>query len=338
MKGNALWFESIRTAVVREEEVAEPGQDEVTVRGITSLVSPGTELQVYRGEISPETDLGLETCRGSFAFPVKYAYQLVGEVVASGEGVPLQPGERVFARHPHQDLFTMRYNPDLIFALPEELDPEIATFSNLADVALNAILDCPIRIGDVVVSFGYGIVGAFCAQFAGLTAGQLIVVDPLPQRRALAIANGAHQAVAPEDAVEAVMEATNGRGADVAIEVSSSTQALQTAIEVTGQEGTILTVSYYGSRPVTLTLAPEFHFRRVRIVSSQVSSVGSGLQPRWDFPRRFDVVLSRLGELNVESMISHRFSLADAPEAYRLIDQSPGETFGVILQYGGSST
>jgi threonine dehydrogenase-like Zn-dependent dehydrogenase len=69
-----------------------------------------------------------------------------------------------------------------------------------------------------------------------------------------------------------------------------------------------------------------------------VSSVGSGLQPRWDFPRRFDVVLSRLGELNVESMISHRFSLADAPEAYRLIDQSPGETFGVILQYGGSST
>ena len=323
--------------VVRDEEVVDPGPGELTIESIASLISPGTEMQVYRGEISPETDLGLETCRGSFAFPVKYAYQLVGNVLATGEGVPLRAGERIFARHPHQDRFTMRYDPDLVFALPPDLDPETATFSNLADVALNAMLDCPIRIGDVVVSFGYGIVGAFCAQFAKLTAGHLIVVDPLPQRRAMAVANGADQAVSPEEAVDAVMQATGGRGADVAIEVSSSTAALQTAIEVTGQEGTIVAVSYYGSRPVTLTLAPEFHFRRVRIVSSQVSSLGSGLQPRWDFPRRFDVVLSHLPRLRIESMISHRFALVDAPSAYQLIDENPGATFGVIIEYANGS-
>ena len=334
MSGHALWFESRRTAVVNEEEVLDPGHGELTVQSAASLISPGTEMQVYRGEISHDTDLGLETCRGTFAFPVKYAYQLVGHVVATGDGVPLQVGDRVFARHPHQDLFTMRYNPDLVFALPPDLDVETATFANLADVALNALLDCPVRIGDVVVSFGYGIVGGFCAQFAGLTAGHLIVVDPLPQRRELALANGAHQAVSPEDAVDAVMDATGGRGADVAIEASSSTSALQTAIEVTGQEGTVVAVSYYGSRPVTLTLAPEFHFRRTRILSSQVSSLGSGLQPRWDFARRFEIVLSRLDELNVSSMVSHRVALADAPAAYRMIDENPGSTFGVIIQYG----
>jgi threonine dehydrogenase-like Zn-dependent dehydrogenase len=231
----------------------------------------------------------------------------------------------------------MRYDPDLIFAIPAELDPEIATFANLADVELNAMLDNPIRIGDVVVSFGYGIVGSFCAQLAALTAGQLIVVDPLPQRRELALVNGADQAVKPEEALEVVMEATSGRGADVAIEVSSSPRALQSAIEVTGQEGVILTVSYYGSRPVTLTLAPEFHFRRHRIVSSQVSSLGSGLQPRWDFPRRFGTVLSYLPRLNIDKMITHRFELGDAPDAYRLIDSDPGDTFGVIITYRGGS-
>ena len=337
MNGRALWFDAVRSPVVLDEEVPSPGPGELTVRGIASLLSPGTEMQVYRGEIGPETDLGLETCKGSFAFPVKYAYQLVGDVVEVGEGAPFRPGDRVFARHPHQDLFTMRYDPDLVFAIPADLDPETATFANLADVALNAMLDCPIRIGDVVVSFGYGIVGAFCAQFAALTAGHLIVVDPLPQRREMALANGADQAVAPEQAVDVVMETTSGRGADVAIEVSSSTTALQTAIEVTGQEGVILTVSYYGSRPVTLTLAPEFHFRRHRIVSSQVSSLGSGLQPRWDFPRRFATVLSHVPDLNIQAMISHRFSLEDAPAAYRLIDQDPGATFGVVIGYGAGS-
>ena len=93
-------------------------------------------------------------------------------------------------------------------------------------------------------------------------------------------------------------------------------------------------VSYYGSRAVPLVLAPEFHFRRHRIVSSQVSSVGSGLQPRWDFQRRLATVLSRLEDLRVPEMITHRFALDDAPDAYRLIDESPEETLGVLLDYG----
>ena len=334
MDGRAVWFSAERTPVVQSERVEHPGPDEFTVSALASLISPGTELQVYRGQISADTDLGLETCRGTFAFPVKYAYQVVGTVVEAGSDVPLTVGERVFARHPHQDLFTMRYDPDLVFSLPAHIDTDVATFANLADVALNAVLDVPVRIGDVVVCFGHGIVGSFCAQYARLTAGHLIVVDPIASRRDLALANGADEAVAPEDALTAVMGASAGRGADVAIEVSSAPGALQQAIEVTGQEGTILVVSYYGSRAVPLVLAPEFHFRRHRIVSSQVSSVGSGLQPRWDFQRRLATVLSRLADLRVPEMITHRFALDDAPDAYRLIDESPGETLGVLLDYG----
>ena len=333
MDGRAVWFSAERTPVVQSERVEHPGRDEFTVEALASLISPGTELQVYRGQISADTDLGLETCRGTFAFPVKYAYQVVGTVVEAGSDVPLTVGERVFARHPHQDLFTMRYDPDLVFSLPANMDTDVATFANLADVALNAVLDVPVRIGDVVVCFGHGIVGSFCAQYARLTAGHLIVVDPIATRRDLALANGADEAVAPEDALSAVMDASAGRGADVAIEVSSAPGALQQAIEVTGQEGTILVVSYYGSRAVPLVLAPEFHFRRHRIVSSQVSSVGSGLQPRWDFQRRLATVLARLADLRVPEMITHRFALDDAPDAYRLIDESPEETLGVLIDY-----
>jgi 2-desacetyl-2-hydroxyethyl bacteriochlorophyllide A dehydrogenase len=331
--GHAVWFEAARLAVVREETVDPPRSDQLTVQAIASLISQGTEMQVYRGQISADTELGLETCAGSFGFPVKYAYQVVGTVVESGKDVPFNVGDLVFARHPHQDLFTMRYNPDLIFRLPAEMDPEVAIFANLADVAYNALLDVPVRIGDVVVVFGQGIVGLFCAVFARKTTGHLIVADPVEQRRNRGLQFGADRAVHPEQALNAVMEATGGRGADIAIEVSGAPPALQQAINVTGQEGTILTVSYYGTRPVSLTLAPEFHFRRHRIVSSQVSSVGSGLQPRWTFGRRMENVLSLLGGIPVKSMISHHFQLKEAPQAYQLLDTSPGDALGIILRY-----
>jgi threonine dehydrogenase-like Zn-dependent dehydrogenase len=277
--------------------------------------------------------LGLETARGSFGFPVKYAYQVVGEVVATGADVPLKVGDLVFARHPHQDVFSMRYNPDLIFRLPLGMDPEVAIFANLADVAYNALLDVPVRIGDTVVVFGQGIVGLFCAIFARKTAGYLIVADPIERRRDSGLEFGADRAVHPDDAAQAVEQASGGRGADIAIEVSGAPAALQQAINLTGQEGTILTVSYYGSRPVTLTLAPEFHFRRHRIVSSQVSSIGSGLQTRWTFGRRMENVLRLLNEIPVKSMISHHFSLSDAPSAYQLLDTKQGDSLGMVLRY-----
>src|SRR5260221_12866222 len=80
----ALWFTAARTAEVLDETVQPPAQGQVTVSSIISLVSSGTELLIYRGEGAGE--LGLETCEGSFEFPVKYAYQVVGEVAAGGPG------------------------------------------------------------------------------------------------------------------------------------------------------------------------------------------------------------------------------------------------------------
>ena len=136
--------------------------------------------------------------------------------------VPLAVGDRVFARHPHQDLFTMRHNPDLIFRLPADMDEDVAVFANLADVALTALLDVPVRIGDCVVVFGQGVVGSLCAAYAKKTAGQLIVVDPAEERRNRALSHGVDRAVHPNEATAAVLEATNGRGADIAIEVSGA--------------------------------------------------------------------------------------------------------------------
>jgi threonine dehydrogenase-like Zn-dependent dehydrogenase len=331
--GRGLWFTSLRHAELLDEQVPAPRDDQVTVRALASMVSAGTEMLIYRGQLPAEDDLGLETCAGSFGFPVKYAYQVVGEVVAAGSATRFHPGERVFARHPHQDLFTMRDVDWLLFKLPDGLEPQRAVFANLLDVALNCNLDVPARVGDCVVVYGQGIVGSLIAQLARRSAGTLVVVDPVAARRELARSWGADAAVAPEDAEATVAELTRGRGADICIEATGVPAALQSAIRTAGQEATIAVVSFFGTKTVPLVLSPEFHYRRQRIISSQVSTLGSGLQPRWDLLRRMEVVLQLLADPRLRTEVTHTFPFDRAPEAYRLLDENAADALGVVLTY-----
>jgi 2-desacetyl-2-hydroxyethyl bacteriochlorophyllide A dehydrogenase len=331
----ALWFSAPHTAELRAEEVRSPGSDELVVRGVASLVSSGTEMRVYRGEVDPEMKLGLEVFAGSFRFPVKFAYQIVGEVEEAGADTGYEPGDRVFVRHPHQERFTVRVAPFVVHRLRADLAPERAAFSNLLDVAYNCMLDVPIRIGETVVVHGQGVIGSFCAQLARRTAGTLVVVDPIEARRKAALDLGADEAVGPEDAASAIEELTGGRGADVSIEVSGAPAALQAAIRTTAQEGVVAVVSFFGGREVPLVLSPEFHYRRLRMISSQVRDVAGELQPRWDVQRRMQQVHQLLLDPRIATPISHVVAFDDAPRAYRLLDEHPDQTMGILLTYGG---
>jgi 2-desacetyl-2-hydroxyethyl bacteriochlorophyllide A dehydrogenase len=337
-----LWFTAPRTAELREEPLPTPGKDEILVRGIVSLVSPGTEMNVYRGQTVSPAEVDLPTAAGEFPFPVKYAYQIVGEVEQAGENSPYSVGDKVFSYHPHQDRFVLGFGSgdgdlldgaSLVFPVPADLDPDRAAFANLFCVAYNSLLDRPVRIGDCVAVSGLGIIGSFAAHLARRTAGRLVLVDPLPQRRERADWIGADAVVHPDDAAEVIAEMSKGRGVDHYIEASGATPALQGAIDATGQEGTIVVISYYGNREATLRLSPEFHIRRQRIVSSMVGMIGSGLQPRWNAERRMSVAMEEMGKLDVGRLVSHRVAFEDAPSAYEQIDTHPEDSLGILLSY-----
>jgi 2-desacetyl-2-hydroxyethyl bacteriochlorophyllide A dehydrogenase len=328
-----LWFTKARHAELLEEPVKAPTGTEVTVRAIASLVSAGTEMLVYRGELPAEDELGLETCAGSFGFPVKYAYQVAGEVVEAGPEARFKPGQRIFVRHPHQDLFTVRSEGWLVAPVPEGLEAERAVFVNLLEVALNCHLDIPVRFGDVVVVYGQGVVGSLVAQLARRAAGRVVVVDPIAGRREAALKWGADAALAPNEAASAIAQLSNGRGADICIEATGAPSALQASIMAAGQEGTVAVLSFFGTRKVPLILSPEFHYRRLRIISSQVSSLGSGLQPRWSFERRNAVAFDLLRSNWLVTPISHEMPFSRAPEAYRILDTSPQDAMGIVLKY-----
>lgn len=335
----ALWLAAPRVAEFREEVAPLPGVGEIRVFALASALSHGTERLVYRGEAPADLPLDLPSLAGSFAFPIKYGYAVVGRVERVGDGVTaFAPGDLVFVHHPHQSAFTIPACPAVgpgPVRLPAGLDPLVGLFTANLETAVNVLLDTPLRLAETVAVFGQGTVGLLIGQLlrrAG--AGQVVVVDPLPQRRELALALGADLALPPSSELPTRLRAlTAGRGADVAIEASGVGAALQQALDVVGVEGTVVAVSWYGTKPVTLTLGGHFHRGRVRLRSSQVGRLNPALAPRWDHARRLALVVDLLPQLRLAELISHRLPFAEAPAAYRLLDERPEETTQVVLIY-----
>jgi 2-desacetyl-2-hydroxyethyl bacteriochlorophyllide A dehydrogenase len=335
IEARAVWFAAPRTAELRPEGVAPPGPGEVRVRSVASAISHGTEMLVYRGEVPPDLPLDLPTFAGGFSFPIKHGYATVGRVLDSGPGVnDLSPNDLVFVHHPHQEAFTVP--ADLPVRLPEGVDPAAGLFVANLETALNVVHDAPLRLGETALVFGQGVIGLLVTQLLKRAGADLVLaVDPIDKRRKLALEVGADAVFEPgEDLSGRVLEATGGRGADLAVEASSSAAALQAAVDAVAAEGTVVVASWYGTKPVTLSLGGHFHRGRVRVRSSQVGGMNPELGPRWDRGRRTDVVLGLLPKLRLEGLVSHRIPFEEAPQAYRLVDGRPDETVQVVLTHG----
>lgn len=332
----AIWFSGPRAVELRDEQVPDPPPGAVRVRAIVSAISHGTELLVYRGEVPADLPLDLPTLAGSFAFPIKYGYAAVGRVLDAGPGVSrFAPGDLVFALHPHQSVFIVP--EQLAVPLGPDLDPLVGLFTANLETALNIVHDTPLRLGETALVFGQGVVGLLVAQLLRLAgAARVFAVDPLERRQALARLVGVDAVFAPGPDLPARVQARNdGRLADVAIEVSGNGAALQAAIDCVIDEGTVVVASWYGIKPVTLSLGGRFHRGRLRLRSSQVGRLNPELAPRWDHARRFAAVAALLPRLRLAELITHRLPLASAAAAYALVDQHPGEVGQVVLVYDG---
>jgi 2-desacetyl-2-hydroxyethyl bacteriochlorophyllide A dehydrogenase len=195
------------------------------------------------------------------------------------------------------------------------------------ETATNVVLDAAPRLGERVVVFGQGIVGLLVTQLLSRTGvSNVTIVDPIERRRELALRLGAHTA----------LETLSDGEFDLAVEASGSPSALDAALASVAFGGTIVVCSWYGTKPVSLSLGGAFHRRRLRIISSQVSTIDAALQPRWSRERRLSVARDLLTQLELGALISHRIPVERAAEAYRLVDERPEQTVQVVLTYATS--
>ena len=116
-------------------------------------------------------------------------------------------------------------------------------------------------------------------------------------------------------------------------ELSGNTAALNQACALTAFSGRIIIGSWYGEKRAEIDLGGVFHRSRIKMISSQVSTIAPELSGRWDKKRRFDVAWKALERIQPEKWITHRFALGDAEKAYRLLDENPQETIQILVTY-----
>jgi 2-desacetyl-2-hydroxyethyl bacteriochlorophyllide A dehydrogenase len=332
VRRGALVFAGPRRVSIVEEELSPPPPGHVLVRARASAISAGTELHVYRGDLPRDRPLdeSLPALAGApFAYPARYGYAAVGDVAAVGEGSrDAWLGRRVFALEPHASAFVAREQD--VFPVPAALDAERAALFASMETAVNLVLDAAPLLGERVAVVGQGPIGLLATSLlARFPLAALVVVDAIPGRARRGLALGAHRAAA--SAAEA-REALGG-GADLTLEVSGNPAALDDAIALTAPEGRVVVGSFYGGKRAPVDLGAHFHRGRLTIASSQVSRLPPALTGRWDRARRRDVAWDALGRLEAAALVSHRFPLERAAEAYALLDAAPAEALQVLLTY-----
>jgi 2-desacetyl-2-hydroxyethyl bacteriochlorophyllide A dehydrogenase len=339
---HVLYFTAPHQVTVRQESLPPPAPGQVLVQTVVSAISPGTELLIYRGQAPTgmPIDETISTLSGALTFPLKYGYAAVGRVIAVGSlAERAWQGRLVFAFQPHASHF-LSVPPELQ-PVPDSLSPEEAVFLPNMETAINFLIDGHPLIGERVVVFGQGVVGLLTtALLARMPLSRLITMDRYPFRRERSCALGAHASLdAGKDDVLARLQALLQEdhvapGADLTYELSGNPVALDQAIAVTGFNGRVVIGSWYGQKRADLNLGGPFHRSRIRLISSQVSTIAPEWSGRWTKGRRLHVARQMLQHVRPAHLITHRFPLGQASQAYALLDQHPEEAIQVLFTYG----
>jgi threonine dehydrogenase-like Zn-dependent dehydrogenase len=316
-----FWIRSPGLGEIVSADLAPRQAGEVLVHALYSGISRGTETLVFRGEVpaSQREAMRAPFQEGRFPAPVKYGYSSVGEVVAGPAGIV---GRTVFCLHPHQDFYCVP--ADAAQALPDGLPPARAVLAANMETALNAVWDARPGPGDRIVVVGAGVVGLLVAHLC----------DQLPGTETLAYdVDAGRAAVASELGLAFTNEAPVGADADLVVHASGHEAGLRTALAAAGTEATVLELSWYGDRSVTLPLGEAFHSRRLTLKSSQVGRICPERAPRWDRGRRLRKALALLQDARLDALISGESAFEDLPRTLAKLSADPAGALCHRIRY-----
>ena len=311
MSGDALafWLASPGRGELRTERVPAPSRGEVLVRTLHSGVSRGTETLVFTGRVpaSQWSAMRAPFQQGDFPAPVKYGYLNVGVVEEGDAGLA---GRTVFCLYPHQTRYVVPANA--VTVVPDGVPAHRAVLAGTVETAVNALWDAAPRIGDRVAVVGGGMVGgAVAAILAGFPGVRVQLVDPDESRAGIAGRLGVGYA-RPADA---------DGDQDLVIHASATSAGLTRSLELLAPEATVVELSWYGDRQVSVPLGEFFHSRRLTVRSSQVGGIVPGR--RRGHADRLALALDLLRDARFDTLISGRSPFAELPGVMsRLADGS----------------
>lgn len=290
----------------------------------------------------------IEAVRNKLDQPLAMGYCNVGEVAEVGTGVTqFSVGDRVASNGKHAEVVSVPIN--LCAKVPDAVSDEAASFTVLGAIALQGIRLVQPTLGETVVVTGLGLIGLLTVQLLRAHGCRVLGLDFDKDKLELARKFGAEvvDLAAGQDPLTAAEIFSRGRGVDAVIVTAStnSNEPMHQAALMCRKRGRIVLVGVTG-----LDLSRDDFFKKE--LTFQVSaSYGPGRYDpnyeekgqdypvgfvRWTEQRNFEAVLDMMadGRLDVVPLISHRFDIADADQAYALVGGG-GPSLGILLQYPG---
>ena len=338
---------------------------QVLIQSSRSLISSGTERMLrdfgkasFLGKLSQQPDkaravldkavsdgplVAYEAVKSKLSIPIPLGYCNVGTVV-DAPGGEFSCGERVVSNGPHAEY--VRVGKNLCARIPENVDDDTASFTVVGAIALQGIRLAEPRIGETVVVIGLGLIGLMAVQILQANGCTVIGVDTNSSRCRLAKGFGADvvDLSKGEDISAVVNMLTVNIGADAVIICanSKSNEPLRQAANVSRKRGRIVLVGVVG-----LTIERDLMYEKE--LSFQVScSYGPGRYDktyeetgidypvgyvRWTEQRNFQAILKLMstGHIKTDGLVTHKFDIEKASEAYRLLDDKSCNA--IVLKY-----
>ncbi|HEY7417469.1 MAG TPA: alcohol dehydrogenase catalytic domain-containing protein [Ktedonobacteraceae bacterium] len=211
-----------------------------------------------------------------------------------------------------------------VLPLPDDISFEAATLVEPLACCLRGIERASIQSGDCVCILGAGSNGLILAQLAQQRGAACVIVsDPIAYRRQQALEAGADIVLDPsvQELSEQIQAVNNGRKPDVVIVTPSKIDAMQQGAELVGPGGTLLLFAP-PAPDKTLPISPNrFFFQEITLRTSY--SAGP-------YETRQALELLRYGRIRAESIITHRFELNQAAQAFKLV-ANPGNALKVVI-------
>ncbi|MBM2620000.1 zinc-binding alcohol dehydrogenase [Actinoplanes sp. LDG1-06] len=305
----AFWIAEPGRGEIRPVELGRPAAGEVLVRTLHTGVSRGTETLVFTGRV-PGSQFSVMRApfqEGDFPAPVKYGYLNVGVVE---QGPDELVGRVVFSLHTHQTRFIAPEG--MVSVVPDGVPAHRAVLAGTVETAVNALWDARPMVGDRVAIVGAGMVGgcaaAILARFPGV---RLQLVDVDQGRADLAARLGADFAT-PGEALG---------DCDLVIHASATSAGLTRSLELVAPEGTVVELSWYGDKQVSVPLGEFFHSRRLTIRGSQVGGIVPGRNRT--YAERLALSLELLKDERFEAFVTGHSPFHELPDVMpRLADGS----------------
>tara|TARA_B100000161_G_scaffold90469_1_gene63520 strand:- start:1080 stop:3221 length:2142 start_codon:yes stop_codon:yes gene_type:complete len=348
-------------------------KNEVLVKSICSLISPGTENMLLQfGKASPlgkalqqqdkfkdilnkiSSDGLLETfeaVKNKIDQPLPLGYCNVGEIIKVGKGVRnLKIGDRVASNGPHAEIFAV--NQNLCACLPDNVSNDSAVFTVIASIGLQGIRLANPTFGETFLVSGLGLIGLLTSQLLIAQGCKVLGVDPDEERCALARSYGVDALNISNniDQVSWCFSKTGNLGIDGAIitAATNSSEPINLSAKSCRKRGRVILV---GS--TLINLKRDIFYKKE--ITFQVScSYGPGRYDksyeessndypigfvRWTEQRNFQAVLYSLEReyLKTKTLISHRFPLDDVESAYDVLSGEE-KNLGILIEYDNKVT